>query len=40
MKTNHNAFGTKELEAMRVSGFRDFPSDGENADGVSLQAAT
>lgn len=27
-----NVIGTKDLEPMRVSGFRDFPFDGENAE--------
>jgi hypothetical protein len=35
----HNAFGINELEPMRVSGFRDFPLNGENAEAMSIQVA-
>lgn len=40
MKAIHNAFGTNDLERMKVSDFRDFPLDGKNAEGTSIQVAT
>lgn len=35
----HNALSTKGLEPVRVSGFRHFPSNGENSEGMSVQVA-
>jgi hypothetical protein len=38
-KAIYDAFGINELEPMGLSGFRDFPSNGENAEGLSVQVA-